>query len=96
MCEVWGIIGISGPGASWSMDAFLIAFKLPNLFRRLVAEGAFSQALIPAVVKSKHPAQLLQTIFGGVLCIVLCISVPFVFFPQIMLGFFVQGLSPQQ
>ncbi|MEC7030970.1 MAG: murein biosynthesis integral membrane protein MurJ [Pseudomonadota bacterium] len=82
-------------GASWCMDAFLIAFKLPNLFRRLVAEGAFSQALIPAVVKSKHPAQLLQTIFGGVLCIVLCISVPFVFFPQIMLGFFVQGLSPQ-
>jgi putative peptidoglycan lipid II flippase len=33
----------SGPIA----DAFLVAFKLPNLFRRLFAEGAFSAAFVP-------------------------------------------------
>src|SRR5471032_2481672 len=33
----------SGPVA----DAFIVAFKLPNLFRRLFAEGAFSAAFVP-------------------------------------------------
>jgi len=33
----------SGPIA----DAFIVAFKLPNLFRRLFAEGAFSAAFVP-------------------------------------------------
>src|SRR3954469_8742457 len=34
-------------GAGPLADAFLIAFKLPNLFRRLFAEGAFSAAFVP-------------------------------------------------
>ena len=34
-------------GASFVSDAFLIAFRLPNLFRALFAEGAFSAAFIP-------------------------------------------------
>ena len=34
-------------GASAAMDAFIVAFKLPNLLRRLFAEGAFTQAFIP-------------------------------------------------
>src|ERR1051325_10738204 len=34
-------------GAGPIADAFLIAFKLPNLFRRLFAEGAFSAAFVP-------------------------------------------------
>jgi putative peptidoglycan lipid II flippase len=34
-------------GASFASDAFLIAFRLPNLFRALFAEGAFSAAFIP-------------------------------------------------
>ena len=29
------------------MDAFVVAFRLPNLLRRLFAEGAFSQAFVP-------------------------------------------------
>ena len=36
-------------GASAGMDAFLIAFKLPNFMRRLFAEGAFSQAFVPVL-----------------------------------------------
>lgn len=34
-------------GASMASDAFFIAFKLPNFFRRLFAEGAFSVAFVP-------------------------------------------------
>ena len=34
-------------GAGPITDAFVIAFRLPNMFRRLVAEGAFSAAFIP-------------------------------------------------
>jgi putative peptidoglycan lipid II flippase len=34
-------------GAGLLTDAFFVAFKLPNLLRRLFAEGAFSQAFVP-------------------------------------------------
>jgi putative peptidoglycan lipid II flippase len=34
-------------GAGAESDAFFIAFRIPNLLRRLFAEGAFSQAFIP-------------------------------------------------
>ena len=34
-------------GAGFASDAFLIAFRLPNMFRALFAEGAFSAAFIP-------------------------------------------------
>ena len=34
-------------GASTSADCFFVAFRLPNLFRRLFAEGAFSAAFVP-------------------------------------------------
>ena len=36
-------------GASPVMDAFLVAFKIPNFLRRITAEGAFSQAFVPVV-----------------------------------------------
>nr|MCU0976492.1 murein biosynthesis integral membrane protein MurJ [Steroidobacteraceae bacterium] len=36
-------------GAGTLMDAFLVAFKIPNFLRRLTAEGAFSQAFVPVV-----------------------------------------------
>ena len=34
-------------GASEWTDAFNVAFRIPNLLRRLFAEGAFSQAFVP-------------------------------------------------
>lgn len=36
-------------GASGGMDAFYVAFKIPNFMRRLFAEGAFSQAFVPVL-----------------------------------------------
>ncbi len=34
-------------GAGLLMDAFFVAFKIPNIFRRFFAEGAFSQSFVP-------------------------------------------------
>src|SRR6476619_4151777 len=34
-------------GASFASDAFFVAFRLPNMFRALFAEGAFNAAFIP-------------------------------------------------
>ena len=36
-------------GASAFADAFFVAFKIPNFFRRLFAEGAFAQAFVPVL-----------------------------------------------
>ena len=35
-------------------DAFFVAFKLPNFFRRLFAEGAFSSAFVPLFAREMH------------------------------------------
>ncbi|POF87617.1 murein biosynthesis integral membrane protein MurJ [Pseudomonas putida] len=40
-------------GAGAATDAFFIAFKLPNLLRRIFAEGAFSQAFVPILAEYK-------------------------------------------
>ncbi|WPL15855.1 putative peptidoglycan biosynthesis protein MurJ [Thiorhodovibrio winogradskyi] len=39
-------------GASQATDAFFVAFRLPNMMRRLFAEGAFAAALIPALTRT--------------------------------------------
>ncbi len=41
-------------GASSMTDAFNVAFRIPNLLRRLFAEGAFSQAFVPVLAASKE------------------------------------------
>ncbi|WP_083945105.1 murein biosynthesis integral membrane protein MurJ [Thiomicrospira microaerophila] len=41
-------------GASAGADAFFVAFKIPNFFRRLFAEGAFSQAFVPVLAETKE------------------------------------------
>ena len=40
-------------GVSGLTDAFNVAFRIPNLLRRLFAEGAFSQAFVPVLAASK-------------------------------------------
>ncbi|WP_114954912.1 murein biosynthesis integral membrane protein MurJ [Sphingosinicella terrae] len=41
-------------GAGLAADAFLLAFQLPNIFRRLFAEGAFSAAFVPLFSRRLH------------------------------------------
>ena len=41
-------------GAGMATDAFFVAFKLPNLLRRIFAEGAFAQAFVPILAEYKQ------------------------------------------
>ena len=41
-------------GTSYVADAFFVAFRVPNMFRRLFAEGAFDSAFIPLFAKQLH------------------------------------------
>jgi putative peptidoglycan lipid II flippase len=41
-------------GTSYVADAFFVAFRIPNMFRRLLAEGAFDAAFIPLFTKRLH------------------------------------------
>jgi putative peptidoglycan lipid II flippase len=44
-------------GVDAGMDAFFVAFKIPNFMRRLFAEGAFSQAFVPVLSEYKTQRQ---------------------------------------
>lgn len=48
-------------GAGMATDAFFVAFKLPNLLRRMFAEGAFSQAFVPILGEYKNKRSVEET-----------------------------------
>lgn len=48
-------------GAGMATDAFFVAFKLPNLLRRIFAEGAFSQAFVPILAEYKSREDIEDT-----------------------------------
>lgn len=43
-------------GAGFATDAFFVAFRIPNLLRRLFGEGAFSQAFVPILAEYRNRA----------------------------------------
>ena len=68
-------------GATSGMDAFLVAFKIPNFLRRLFAEGAFSQAFVPILSEYKERESeenfkiLIQRVAGSLALVVFVVSV---------------------
>ncbi len=50
-------------GANIYTDIFIVAFKLPNLFRRIFAEGAFTQSFLPSFTASRQKGLFSATIF---------------------------------
>ncbi len=55
------IIGFNLFGAGAAMDAFQVAWRIPNLLRRLFAEGAFSQAFVPVFAEYKNKHGIVET-----------------------------------
>src|SRR5882672_3466958 len=55
-------------GAGLATDAFFVAFRIPNLLRRLFAEGAFSQAFVPilAEVRNRESAENTRALVDSV------------------------------
>ncbi|HAU14322.1 MAG TPA: murein biosynthesis integral membrane protein MurJ, partial [Gammaproteobacteria bacterium] len=83
-------------GAGGGADAFFVAFKIPNFFRRLFAEGAFNQAFVPVLSEYRSQREQVEVrllisytmgSLGGVLmvislmCVVFAPAVTFLFAP---------------
>lgn len=56
-------------GASATFDAFLVAYRIPDFVRGLFADGAFAQAMVPAMTRYKttHHSQQTQLFLGEIL-----------------------------
>jgi putative peptidoglycan lipid II flippase len=67
-------------GAGMLTDAFFVAFRLPNLLRRLFAEGAFSQAFVPLLAEYRkqrgetETKQLVDRVASALLVIVMIVA----------------------
>ena len=65
-------------GAGLATDAFFVAFRLPNLLRRLFAEGAFSQAFVPVLGEYKNksaPAEVRSLLDGVATLLLIALAV---------------------
>jgi putative peptidoglycan lipid II flippase len=78
-------------GAGFFADAFVIAFRIPNLLRDLFAEGALSNAFVPTFTKTrmqeseKDAWQVVRIVFAWILIIVGALTLlGIIFAPQIV------------
>ena len=84
-------------GADAGMDAFFVAFKIPNFLRRLFAEGAFSQAFVPVISEYREQRthaevqQLASRVAGTLLGILTGITVIGVLASPVLVMIFAPG-----
>ena len=81
------ILAFIGPGPL--LDAFVAAFRLPNLFRRFLAEGAFNAAFVPIYAKRTEAGEdadgFAREAFNGLALVVLAlVAVGMVFMPVLV------------
>lgn len=83
-------------GADSNVDAFLIAFKLPNLLRRLFTEGAFALALVPVFsqYQQQHNAEEFKHFIGKFIAAILTFLVPITLLSIIVAPILVAILAP--
>ncbi|MBU1658815.1 murein biosynthesis integral membrane protein MurJ [bacterium] len=87
------LLTASALGANIYSDIFFIAFKLPNLFRRIFAEGAFTQAFMPAFARSLHKSVFSANIFIVFLSIILIITLLVNLLPSLATKLIAVGLN---
>jgi putative peptidoglycan lipid II flippase len=87
-------------GASGWTDAFNVAFRLPNLLRRMFAEGAFSQAFVPLLSQTRQTKTAAQTqelvdqVATALLWILAAISLAGVLLAPVLVWLTASGLHP--
>ena len=82
-------------GANVYSDIFFIAFKFPNLFRSIFADGAFTQAFIPSYAKSKYKIRFSSIIFLQILAFLIVLSLIVTMFSHIFAKAFAIGFSEE-
>jgi len=86
-------------GGGAAMDAFAAAFRLPNLLRRLFAEGAFSQAFVPILseVRTRRGEESTRTlashVMSGLFWVVLALSILGVVFAPVLVYMIASGFA---
>ena len=85
-------------GAGSNTDAFFVAFKIPNFFRRLFAEGAFIQSFVPILndYKTNHQQDLkkfISYVQGNLALILIIIVSAGIIFSDQVIGAFAPGFE---
>src|SRR5262245_23322305 len=86
-------------GASRSADAFIIAFRIPNLLRRLVGEGAFTAAFVPTLSDYTKPErrgelwQFAAITFWTMCCVLMVLTALGVIFSPALVKMMAYGFS---
>jgi putative peptidoglycan lipid II flippase len=84
-------------GAGIVMDAFTVAFKIPNLLRRLFAEGAFSQAFVPVIAEYRsartpgETRELIERTAGTLASALFVLTLAGVIVAPVLIGAFAPG-----
>src|ERR1700679_4226794 len=83
-------------GAGPIADAVFVAQRLPNLFRSLFAEGAFSSAFVPLYTteQQKNGFKAAQHFAGQAMALLLAILVPFSIAIMALMPFVIRVLAP--
>jgi len=68
-------------GANVWSDIFLMAFKFPNLFRRIFAEGSFTQSFMPSYIASRQKSVFAVAIFIRFMIVIIAFSLLVTMFP---------------
>ncbi|MFA6144224.1 MAG: murein biosynthesis integral membrane protein MurJ [Sulfurimonas sp.] len=69
-------------GANMWSDIFLMAFKFPNLFRRIFAEGSFTQSFMPSYIASRQKSVFAVAIFIRFMIFIVALSFLVTVFPE--------------
>ena len=80
-------------GAGRLSDIFLTAFKLPNLFRDLLGEGALSAIFIPMFTDSKKDKNFANNVFSWLVVVLLGITILFEIFMPAVIAILAPGFS---
>ncbi len=86
-------------GVSAATDAFYVAFRIPNMLRRLFAEGAFSQAFVPMLsqVKEQQPENeqkaFISDVFSLLGCAVFLASILGILFAPVVVWLIASGFK---
>lgn len=83
-------------GAGFHADAFFVAQRLPNLFRSLFAEGAFSAAFVPLYTKEneKNGDEAAQRFAGEALALLIAILTPFTIVVMLAMPWVIRLMAP--
>ncbi|WP_242518479.1 MULTISPECIES: murein biosynthesis integral membrane protein MurJ [Thiorhodovibrio] len=89
-------------GANQATDAFFVAFRIPNLMRRLFAEGAFAATLVPVLTRAgngdsqdQRTRELISEFSGSLSALLLVLTLLGLLAAPVLVFLLAPGFSPE-